>query len=234
MLVPLGTRPPGPLQRVGKTIRPVHFVVAERWSVAARRKERLSSVSPAVVLATFPLVFIAELPDRSMFASLVMAARGRPLQVWLGAAAAFALHVTIAVTLGAALFALVPRRVVEAVVAAGFCTGAVLAWRASRSGRREEVEVAPGAHRAVLGAFAVLFVAEWGDLTQIVTANLAARYGDPLSVGVGAVVALWAVAALAVTGGRTLLKLVDPRSANRFTAAVLSVLAGYAVWLAVS
>ncbi len=191
-------------------------------------------MSPAVTLATFPLVFIAELPDRSMFASLVMATRGRPLHVWLGAAAAFAVHVAIAVTLGAGLFALVPRRVMEGVVAAGFCVAAVLAWKASRSGRREELAGTPGAHRVALRAFGVLFVAEWGDLTQIVTANLAARYGDPLSVGIGAIAALWAVAALAVTGGRTLLRVVDPRRASQFSAAVLAVLAGYAAWVAVT
>ncbi len=191
-------------------------------------------MSPAVALATFPLVFVAELPDRSMFASLVMATRGRPLHVWLGAAAAFAVHVAIAVTLGAALFAVVPHRAVEGVIAAGFSAGAALAWRASRSGRREEVRARPGPHRVALSAFGVLFVAEWGDLTQIVTANLAARYGDALSVGLGAVAALWAVAALAVTGGRTLLRLVDTRKANQFAAAVLAALAGYAAWAAVA
>jgi putative Ca2+/H+ antiporter (TMEM165/GDT1 family) len=52
----------------------------------------------------------------------------------------------------------------------------------------------------------VLFVAEFGDLTQLAIANLAARYHDPLTVGAGAALALSAVGALAVLGGRQLLR----------------------------
>ena len=69
-----------------------------------------------VVLAVFPVIFLGELPDKTMFASLVLATRGRPLQVWLGAAVAFAVHVAIAVTLGLAIFALLPHRAVEGIV----------------------------------------------------------------------------------------------------------------------
>ena len=50
--------------------------------------------------------------------------------------------------------------------------------------------------------FMLILVAEFGDLTQIMTANLAARYDDPLSVGLGAVLALWAVAGLGILGGK--------------------------------
>lgn len=52
----------------------------------------------------------------------------------------------------------------------------------------------------------LILVAEFGDLTQIMTANLAARYDDPLSVGLGAVLALWAVAGLGIVGGKALMK----------------------------
>lgn len=189
-------------------------------------------MSPAVVLVSFPIVFIGELPDKTMFASLVLATRGRPLQVWLGAAVAFVAHVAIAVTVGVALFALLPHRAVEAVVAAAFLAGAVLSWRMSRSGEEETVERVPTARSAMLSAFAVIFVAEWGDLTQILTADLAARYGAPFSVAVGAVAALWVVAAIAVTGGRTLLRFVSIRRIRLVTAGVLVVLAGYAAWSA--
>jgi len=71
----------------------------------------------------------------------------------------------------------------------------------------------------------VIFLAEWGDLTQILTANLAAHYHSPLSVGVGAVLALWAVAALAVIGGQSLLRIINIRTVRYVTAAVLLVLA---------
>ena len=78
----------------------------------------------------------------------------------------------------------------------------------------------------------VIFLAEWGDLTQVLTANLAAHYHSPLSVGVGALVALWAVAALAVTGGQNLVRFVDIKTVRIVTSAVLAVLGGLATWQA--
>src|SRR6478735_3219374 len=94
------------------------------------------SMHPAIALAVFPVIFLGELPDKTMFASLVLASRGRPIAVWTGAAGAFLVHVTIAVTIGVGLFHLLPRRAVEVVVAAMFLVGAVLAFR--EAGRVEE------------------------------------------------------------------------------------------------
>ena len=81
-------------------------------------------------------------------------------------------------------------------------------------------------------SFIVIFLAEWGDLTQILTANLAAHYHAPLSVGMGALAALWAVAAVAVVGGQSLLRWVDMATIRKATAAVLVLLAAYAAWSA--
>ncbi|HET9078336.1 MAG TPA: TMEM165/GDT1 family protein [Acidimicrobiales bacterium] len=190
-------------------------------------------MNPYIALACFPIIFVGELPDKTMFASLVMATRGRPVHVWLGAAAAFVAHVAIAVTVGVAVFRLLPHRAVDAVVAALFLAGAVYAWVASRSAEEESLGRLPSSRHVVLSAFVVIFAAEWGDLTQILTANLAARYGSPLSVGVGAIAALWAVAAIAVTGGNALLRWVSIRRVRQLTAVVLVVLAAYAAWTAV-
>jgi Ca2+/H+ antiporter, TMEM165/GDT1 family len=187
----------------------------------------------AVVLAVFPIIFLGELPDKTMFASLVMSTRGRPAIVWLGAAAAFVVHVVIAVTIGVALFHLLPHQVLDAVVAAIFLVGAALAWREAAKENEEEelVEREVATHRRIaVTAFVVIFLAEWGDLTQILTANLAAHYHDPLSVGVGAVLALWAVAGLAVIGGQTLLRVVNIATIRIVTAVVLVALAGWAAW----
>jgi Ca2+/H+ antiporter, TMEM165/GDT1 family len=190
-----------------------------------------------VVLAVFPIIFIGELPDKTMFASLVMSTRGRPFVVWLGAAAAFAVHVVIAVTIGVALFHLLPKRALDAFVAAMFLAGAALAVREAVKERQleqaEEDLVARemASHRRIaVTAFLVIFLAEWGDLTQILTANLAAHYHDALSVGVGAVLALWAVAGLAVLSGQSLLRLVKITTVRFATAVVLVGLAGWAVW----
>ena len=182
-----------------------------------------------IVVAVFPLVFLGELPDKTMFASLVMASRGRPLSVWVGAAAAFAVHVVIAVSIGVALFHLLPHRAVDALVAVLFAGAAVYAFLIRNQVEEEHGEVEVGSPlRTAATASLVIFIAEWGDLTQVVTANLAARYHSPLSVGLGAVLALWAVAGLAVVSGQGLLRLISVRYARIVTAVVLLILAGVA------
>jgi Ca2+/H+ antiporter, TMEM165/GDT1 family len=185
-------------------------------------------VSVSVLLAVFPVVLLGELPDKTMFASLVLSTKGRPVMVWLGAAAAFAVHVAIAVSIGVALFTILPHRAVDAVVAVIFLAGAGLAILEARRERqhedREEHLAASAAsrhRRAALTAFIVIFIAEWGDLTQVLTANLAARLHSPLSVAIGSVLALWAVAALAVVGGRGLLRRINMVTIRIVTAAIL-------------
>ena len=190
-------------------------------------------MDPLIVLAVFPIIFLGELPDKTMFASLVMATRGRPRQVWLGAAAAFAVHVIIAVTLGLAIFALLPHRAVEGIVTALFLFGAVYAWREGVKDEEEVAEKEASRHGVVATAFIVIFIAEWGDLTQILTVNLAAKYHSPLSVAVGAVLALWAVAAFAVASGQTLLRYMNISTLRKITAGVLLVLAVYSAYLAI-
>jgi putative Ca2+/H+ antiporter (TMEM165/GDT1 family) len=188
-----------------------------------------------IAAAVFPIIFIGELPDKTMFASLVLATRGRPRAVWLGAAAAFLVHVVIATTIGVGLFALLPHRAVEGLVAALFLAGAIYAFV---EGNRDETQLidreAESQRRVVTTAFVVIFLAEWGDLTQILTANLAAQYHQPISVGVGAVLALWCVAALAVASGQRLLRVFSISLIRRVTGVVLLVLAGITAWTAIN
>ncbi|HEY5014726.1 MAG TPA: TMEM165/GDT1 family protein [Acidimicrobiia bacterium] len=183
----------------------------------------------SIVLAVFPVIFLGELPDKTMFASLVLAARGHPRSVWLGAAAAFFVHVVIATTIGVGLFHLFSHRVLEGVVAAMFLAGAFFALREKPDDEVELIAREAMTHRQVATtAFFVIFIAEWGDLTQILTANLAAHYHSPLSVALGAVLALWAVALLAVVGGQSLMRYVNVVVLHRCMAVVLIVLAGVA------
>jgi Ca2+/H+ antiporter, TMEM165/GDT1 family len=191
-------------------------------------------MSLAIAAAVYPVIFIGELPDKTMFASLVLASRGRPAAVWLGSAGAFLVHVVIATTVGVALFRLLPDRVVSALVAVMFLVGAVYAYREGDKDESELVAHEAATHRRVITtAFVVIFIAEWGDLTQILTANLAAHYHSAVSVGVGAVAALWTVALLAVLGGQGLLRVVPIKVVRRVTAVVLVVLAGVATWSAI-
>ena len=183
----------------------------------------------AVIGTVFGLIFLAELPDKTALASLVLGTRYRPLYVFAGAAAAFTVHVTLAVALGS-LLTLLPHRLLQAIVGALFLLGAVLLLR-GRHGEEDDENLAiaegtaPTFLRVSGTSFLVILVAEFGDLTQIVTANLAAKFHDPLSVGLGAVLGLWAVAALAIAGGRSLLKVVPISVVTRVAAAIMAVLA---------
>lgn len=180
----------------------------------------------SVIVTVFALVFVAELPDKTAVAGLVLGTRFPWRWVFTGIAAAFVVHVVVAVAAGS-LISLAPRRAVEAVVAVLFLLGAFLIWREGRdSGEEEDAEAAAVADDAgflkiaSLG-FGVIFVAEWGDLTQIMTANLAAKYNNPLSVGIGAVLGLWAVALIAILGGKTLLRFLPIVWITRIAAVVM-------------
>ena len=185
-----------------------------------------------IALVVFPIIFLGELPDKTMFASLIMATRGRSLQVWLGAAAAFLIHAVIATTIGVVLFRVLPPRVLDGLVAAMFLFGAVYSWREGTKDETALIEREVKAHRVVTTAFIVIFIAEWGDLTQILMANLAAHYHSAVSVAVGSVAALWAVAAIAVVAGQTLLRWVKVRTVRKVTAVLLVGLAAYAGYTA--
>jgi putative Ca2+/H+ antiporter (TMEM165/GDT1 family) len=188
-------------------------------------------VHPAVALAVFPVIFIGELPDKSMFASLVMASRGHPWSVWLGAAAAFAIHVVIAVTIGVGLFKILPEVVLDLVVAALFLGGAVYSWREGAKDETDLVTKEVASHRQVIvTAFVVIFLAEWGDLTQILIANLAAKYQEPVWVAIGALAALWAVCGIAVVAGQGVLQRVPVTAVRRVTAVILVVLGLATLW----
>jgi putative Ca2+/H+ antiporter (TMEM165/GDT1 family) len=195
-------------------------------------------VSPTVLLIVFGLIFLAELPDKTALASLVLGARYRASYVFAGIAAAFTLHVVLAVAAGS-LLGLLPHRVLQAVVGALFLLGAaMLLFHKEDEDEEEAAEgrepASPSFLRVAATGFAVVLVAEFGDLTQIMTANLAARYHDPLAVGIGAVLALWAVAGLAIAGGRTLLRYVPMVLVQRIAAALMLVLAGFSLYQAVA
>ena len=114
-----------------------------------------------------------------------------------------------------------------------FLFGAVYAWREGTKDKDEVAQKESSKHGAVLTAFVVIFLAEWGDLTQILTANLAAKYHSPLSVAIGSILALWTVAALAVASGQTLLRYVNISTIRKVTAVILVALAGYIAWTAI-
>lgn len=187
-----------------------------------------------VAALVFGVVFLAELPDKTALAGLMLGARYRAGYVFVGVAAAFAVHVALAIAAGSVL-TLLPHRLVQAVVGLLFLAGAAMLIFKKDDGEEEIKKPADQSFWKVSGAgFMLILVAEFGDLTQIMTANLAARYDDPVSVGVGAVLALWAVAGLGILGGRTLMKYVPLALITRIAAVVMLALAGFSLYEAVS
>ena len=198
----------------------------------------------AVVATTFALILPAELPDKTFIATLVLATRFRHLWVWLGVAAAFLVQVLIAVLAGG-LLTLLPSRIVLGATFVLFAAGAIVMVRgglASRAAEQQaqaeeadEVAERASAHavtsplRTVAVSFAVLFTAEWGDLSQLLTAGLAARTGEPVSVFIGSWTALLVVSGLAVLAGSWLRTRVPIWRIRLVSGAILTALA---VWTA--
>ncbi|WP_327716831.1 TMEM165/GDT1 family protein [Streptomyces sp. NBC_00490] len=191
-------------------------------------------ISFTVTAVVFGVVFLAELPDKTALAGLVLGTRYRASYVFAGVAAAFALHVALAVAAGSVL-TLLPQQLVHALTGVLFLGGAAVLLMKKDEGEEEIRRPENQSFWKVAGAgFMLILVAEFGDLTQIMTANLAARYDDPLSVGLGAVLALWAVAGLGIVGGKALMKRVPLRLITKVAALLMLGLGLWSLWEAVT
>lgn len=197
----------------------------------------------AVIALAFAAIFVVELPDKTFIAALVLSTRYRPLLVWIGVGLAFFLQTLIAVTAGQ-LATLLPETLIRSVAIAIFLLGAVVLFRSAPGADQEEAETeeeyaakateARSGLKAVGASFLVLFAAEWGDLSQLLTISLVARDGDPLSVFIGAWGALLTVSGLAVIAGRVLLRYMKLSVLHYVGAAVCLALAGFTLYELVS
>ena len=191
-------------------------------------------ISITVMALVFGVVFLAELPDKTALAGLVLGTRYRASYVFAGVAAAFVLHVVLAVAAGSVL-TLLPQRLVHALTGVLFLAGAAVLLLRKDDGEEEIRKPEDQSFWKVAGAgFMLILVAEFGDLTQIMTANLAARYNDPISVGLGAVLALWAVAGLGIVGGKALMKRVPLALITKIAALLMLGLGVWGLWEAVA
>jgi putative Ca2+/H+ antiporter (TMEM165/GDT1 family) len=191
-------------------------------------------VSLTALVLTFAAIFVVELPDKTFIAALVLSTRYRGLHVWIGVGLAFLVQTLIAVTVGKAVTFL-PEDLVRTIAGLIFLAGAVILLREAPRADAEEKEteeefeakatVTKTGFAAVLASFLVLFAAEWGDLSQLLTISLVGRYDDPLAVFLGAWGALLTVSGLAVVSGRFLLRHVRLSVIHYVGAAVCFVLA---------
>ncbi|MFJ2647466.1 TMEM165/GDT1 family protein [Streptomyces sp. NPDC087420] len=172
-------------------------------------------LDPLAILTAFGLIFLAELPDKTMFASLAMGTRMRPLYVWFGTSSAFIVHVAIAVGAGS-LIGMLPDWIVKLVSAVLFGVGAFMLLRSGGDDDEDEAnsKTVTGFWPVYTTAFMAVFISEFGDLTQITTANLAATNGT-WSTAIGSAVALMSVSALALLAGRFIAKRVPLRTVQR-------------------
>lgn len=177
---------------------------------------------------TFGAIFLAELPDKTMFATLLLSTRfRRRFPVWCGVSLGYAVHMILAVVFGSALSHL-PKTPIHIIAGTMFVIGGVMTWRAI--GQNEESEtktwsLAKSNVAVMWTAFSVILVAEFGDLTQLATAGFAARFNDPIAVGLGAIMALSSLSGLAVLAGARIQKHLPLHTIQR-TAAILFIAIG--------
>lgn len=187
-------------------------------------------------ISTFSLIFIAELPDKTALATVMMATRGRPRPIFTGVALAFLIQCLVAVALGSVI-GLLPPRWVHVGAGLMFLGFAVHTWYFRA--REEEIEsqlAASGSSRHTFlkdasSAFMVIFIAEWGDLTQLATASMAARYTEfPVTILAASVCALWSVAAIAIFVGNRMTRVLEGQWLHYLGTAVF---AGVGSWFLV-
>lgn len=180
----------------------------------------------AVVATVFAVIALAELPDKTMIATLIMGSRARASAVAIGTSIGFTVHMVIAVVAGHFL-TLLPHRALESVITVLFLGGAayllfVPEKAEEEKGEREAQAEQPSTYwREAATAFGVIFVGEWGDLSQVLTANFVAQTHEALSVFIGATLALVLVATIAAYGGRALLRFIPVATVRRGGGVVL-------------
>ncbi len=176
---------------------------------------------------TFLLVAFAEIGDKSQLVCMTLAARHRGLPVVIGATAAFAVLNLLAVLFGAAVAAWLPEWLVTLAVAVLFAGFGISALRYTEDDEDDEVEEKPG-HGIVATTFLLIFLAEFGDKTQIAVAGLGST-SEPSAVWAGATAALAVTSILGVLAGRKLLNRLPLKWIHRISGVFFLLLAIFAV-----
>ena len=152
-----------------------------------------------ILFATYGAVFVAEIVgDKLLYTTGVLATRYRTVPIMIGMLIAFMAKMAVAVAVGNAISKL-PPLFVAAVTSASFIGLAITLWR--KPVERASFEKDNRASRAAMVSFAAIFFSEWGDVGQITAATMAARFGAPLLVWLGAVAAMATKGALAASIG---------------------------------
>jgi len=185
-----------------------------------------------ISLSTFFLIAMAEIGDKSQLVCMTLAARHRHWPVILGAAVAFVVLNTLAVLFGAGVSAWIPERVTAGLVAILFGAFGIHALRTQDEVSSDKVVERPG-HSIFFTTLLLIFVAEFGDKTQIAVAGLASSM-NPFPVWLGATIALVLVSVLGVWFGRTVLQRFPLLWLHRLSGVIFVLFALLAAWRALS
>ena len=177
--------------------------------------------------ATLLLIALAEIGDKSQLVCMTLAARHRGAPVMAGAIAAFAILNLLAVLFGAAVAAWLPEWLVTTAVALLFAVFGINALRYQDEEDDEKIEEKPG-HGIFATTFLLIFLAEFGDKTQIAVAGLGST-NDATAVWAGATLALTITSILGVLAGRKFLHILPLRWIHRISGAFFLLLAALAL-----
>jgi len=157
------------------------------------------------LIASFVLVAVAELGDKTQIAVITLSSRFKALSVFSGAMLAFLLTTGIAVAIGDALTIVFPTFWIRIAAAAIFL---VFGFYTIISRKGEEQVKTREARNAVFSSFSLITLMELGDKTQFAVIALSAEYKFPLLVFLGVMLAFALITGIGVTAGTALMRCV--------------------------
>ena len=174
----------------------------------------------AAAAAAFVAIFVAEFGDKTQLVSMSMACRYHPMKVLAGAMVALAAVIGLAVWAGGYLSAHIPHRLVAILSGAVFMVIGLFTYF-----KKEETSVGEKCENGgFLQTLFMVFLAEFGDKTQLAAFFLAASLGYPLAVFSGAMAAMLLNHLFAVYLGSRFLSKLKPQYLKVGTAALFFVI----------
>lgn len=165
-----------------------------------------------IFISTFGLIFLAELGDKTQLTAMALSLRYPWRKIFVGIAAAFVVLNLAAVLVGKVLFLLLPIFWVTLVSALLFLYFGYSTLRHACAQEDDDDAPPHTAATAFRTAFIMIFMAELGDKTQLVTASQAAQHSDSLMgmsiVFVSSTLALWLVSLIGIFAGKQLVRFI--------------------------
>lgn len=179
-------------------------------------------MDPTPFIASFAMFALMELGDKTQIAVITLSMKARPIEVFAGALAAFAIVDGASVVVGGIVSDLLPAFWVNLASGVIFVAFGILTLVRNDE---EEGEVRESRRQAAISAFSLVTLMELGDKTQFASFVLAAKYGSPLMVFAGILAASAVITGSGVVVGKGLMRVV-PRRYIRYVAAALFLVFG--------